>query len=130
MDEGDPEHTGPSMLRHVEQTLAVTARTGLSDDDQFELAAIVDDYVFGYAMRVPREPRARPEPALDAFFAYVTDAAGHGRVPHLEAVAGDDPAAAFAPRCGSLADDEQRFERGLQRVLDGLELWVERARKA
>jgi hypothetical protein len=37
-----------------------------------------------------------------------------------------DPATAFA-RVGHLAGDEQRFERGLQRLLDGLELWIARA---
>jgi AcrR family transcriptional regulator len=128
MDEGDPEHTGPSLLRHVEQTLTVTARTGLSHDDQFELAAIVDDYVFGYAMRV-HESRREAETRGDAFRAFVTDQLATGQYPHLQAVAGDDPAGAFE-RAGLLADDEERFERGLQRVLDGLELWVERARQA
>ena len=127
MDEGDPEHTGPSMLRHIEQTLAVTARTGLSADEQFELSAIVDDYVFGYAMRY--HENVDDDGRLDAVFAYVTEQLGTGEYPHLEAFAGDDAGASFA-HAMQLAADDDRFERGLQRVLDGLELWVERARKA
>jgi AcrR family transcriptional regulator len=127
MDEGDPEHTGPSMLRHIEQTLAVTARTGLSADEQFELSAIVDDYVFGYAMRYHENVDTTAR--LDAVFAYLKEQLGTGEYPHLEAFAGDDAGAAFA-HAMQLAADDDRFERGLQRVLDGLELWVERARKA
>jgi AcrR family transcriptional regulator len=131
MNEGDPDSAGPSTLRHVEQTLAVAARSGLDVDGQFELAAVVDDYVFGYAMR--SHPGGPPGAAgdassrLDAMIAYLTKQLGTGDYPHLEAMAGDDPAAGFA-RIGHLAADEQRFERGLQRVLDGLELWVDRAR--
>jgi AcrR family transcriptional regulator len=127
MDEGDPESTGPSMLRHIEQTLAVTARTGLGTDEQFELSAIVDDYVFGYAMRFHENFDSAGR--LDAVFAYVTEQLGTGEYPHLEAMVGDDPAASFA-HAMQLAADDDRFERGLQRVLDGLELWVERAREA
>jgi AcrR family transcriptional regulator len=126
--EGDPDSTGPSMLRHVEQTLAIAARSGLDTDGQFELAAIVDDYVIGYAMRTHHGAEAKDKGHFDAMLAYVTAQLGTGEYPHLKAMAGDDPAAAFA-RVAHIADDEQRFERGLERVLDGIELWVDRTRK-
>jgi len=132
MGEGDPSSTGPSVLRHVEQTLAVASRTGLDTDEQFELASIVDDYVFGHAMRTYHDAQfgsgGNARARLDAMLVYLTEQLGTGDYPHLEAVAGDDPAAAFT-RIGHLAGEEERFERGLQRVLDGLELWVERARR-
>jgi AcrR family transcriptional regulator len=132
MGEGDPSSTGPSVLRHVDQTIAVASRSGLDLEGQFELAAIVDDYVFGYAMRSHEGAQLGPDgetgSRLDAMIAYLSEQLETGDYPHLEAVAGDDPAAGFA-RIGHLARDEQRFERGLQRVLDGLELWVERARQ-
>jgi AcrR family transcriptional regulator len=128
MGEGDPDSTGPSVLRHVEQTMAVASRSGLDLEGQFELAAIVDDYVFGHAMRAYHGARFGPEgdakSRLDAMLAYLTEQLGSGEYPHLQAIAGDDPAAGFA-RIGHLTSDEDRFERGLQRVLDGLELWVE-----
>jgi AcrR family transcriptional regulator len=123
--EGDPANTGPSMLRHVEQTMVIAARSGLDSDGQFELAAIVDDYVIGYAMRTHHGDEAGQS---EAMMAYVAEQLGSGEFPQLEALIGDDPAAAFE-RFAHLTEDEQRFERGLQRVLDGLELWVERARK-
>jgi AcrR family transcriptional regulator len=129
MDEGDPSSAGPSVLRHVEQTIAVASRSGLTIEDQFELASIVDDYVFGHGMRTYQGTQFGAEgdaaSRIDAMVGYLTEQLGTGDYPHLEAIAGDDPAAGFA-RMGELASDEQRFERGLQRVLDGLELWVER----
>jgi AcrR family transcriptional regulator len=128
MGESDPSAMGPSVLRHVEQTFAVTARSGLDVEKQVELSAAVDDYVFGHAMRAYHgahfgaegEPRER----LDAMVAYLTEQLAAGDYPHLEAIAGDDPAAGFE-RIGHLTGDEDRFERGLQRLLDGLEAWVD-----
>jgi AcrR family transcriptional regulator len=133
LGEGGPSRTGPNLLHHVEQTLAVASRSGLDLDDQFELAAIVDDYVFGFALRAHEsgqfgaegEARRRADPMV----AYLTEQLGSGDYPHLEAVAGDDPVAGFA-RIGHLTSGEQRFERGLQALLGGLELWVGGARGA
>jgi AcrR family transcriptional regulator len=132
MGEGEPHGAGPSMLRHVEQTLAVASRSGLDIEGQFELAAIVDDYVFGHAMRSHESAQSGADgdaaSRLDAMFAYLTEQLGTGDYPHLEAVVGEEPAAGFA-RIAHLASDEQRFERGMQRLLDGLQLWVDRARR-
>jgi AcrR family transcriptional regulator len=133
MGEGDPGSTGPGVLRHVEQTIAVAARSGLDVEGQFELAAVVDDYVFGHAMRAYHGARMGAEgdatSRLDAMVAYLTEQLGSGEYPHLQEIAGDDPAAGFA-RLAHLASEEDRFERGLQRVLDGLELWIEQSRPA
>ena len=131
MGEGDPSSTGPSVLRHVEQTFAVTSRTGLDLDRQVELSSIVDDYVFGHAMRAYHGARFGGEEAseqrLDAMVAYLTEQLATGDYPHLQALAGDDPEAAFV-RIGHLTSDEDRFERGLHLLLDGLEAWVAESR--
>jgi AcrR family transcriptional regulator len=130
LGEGDPDHAGPHVLRHVEQTLAVTARTGLDVQRQFELAAVVDDYVFGHAIRSHEGVRSGEEghvrARMDGLIAYLNEQLGSGEYPHLEAFVSDDPAAAFA-RIAHMSSDVERFERGLQCVLDGLELWVRRA---
>jgi AcrR family transcriptional regulator len=133
MGEGDPTSTGPSVLGHIEQTMAVAARSGLDLEGQFELAAIVDDYVFGYAMRAyhhgPQFGSAgETKGRRDALLAYLSAQLETGEYPHLQAVAGDDPAATFA-RIGHITSDDDRFERGLKRVLDGIELWVEQTKR-
>jgi AcrR family transcriptional regulator len=133
LGEGDPLSTGPSVLRHVEQTFAVTARTGLAVEHQVELSSIVDDYVFGHAIRAYHEASfgsgGEPRQRFDAMVTYLTDQLASGDYPHLEAIAGDDPAAGFE-RIGRLTGDEARFERGLHRLLDGLEAWVEEVRRS
>jgi AcrR family transcriptional regulator len=133
-DERESQTVGPNTLRHVEQSLAVAARTGLGVEDQFELVAFLDDYVFGYAMRTRVEERdpmfSKDETVrrrLDAVLAYLDAQLGTGEFPHLEAFVGDDPAAAFE-RLAQVAADEARFERGLERVLDGIALDVQSRR--
>jgi AcrR family transcriptional regulator len=129
LGEGDPSAAGPHMLRHVEQTLAVASRTGLPVEQQFEVAAVVDDYVFGHAIRAYEGMQPGGEGDLrervDAIAAYLARQLGSGDYPHLEAFVGDDPTAAFT-RIADHSSDDERFERGLSCVLDGLALWIER----
>jgi len=42
---------GPNGMRHFEQSLAAVADLALDDIDKLEVIAMVDDYVFGYALR-------------------------------------------------------------------------------
>jgi hypothetical protein len=49
-----------------------------------------------------------------------------GEFPHLSAFVGDDPRASFE-RLAELARDPDRFERGLQALLDGIELRLQRS---
>jgi AcrR family transcriptional regulator len=124
--------TGPNGMRHVEQTFAVAALMGLGTDVQFEVTALLDDYVFGHVVRTAEmrralagEPNARRQ--LDAMADYMVAQIETGEFPHLAAFAGDDINEGLE-RWGRLTVDRDRFERGLQRVLDGIELDLERRR--
>jgi AcrR family transcriptional regulator len=130
LDDGDDGPSGPNALRHFEQSLAVASRTGLGIEEQLELVALVDDYVFGYAIRArggdpmfddTEEARER----LDTLLEYVDAQLQTGQFPHIAELAGDDPRESFY-RIARLTSDEERFERGLQRLLDGIELGIER----
>jgi AcrR family transcriptional regulator len=115
----------PNALRHVEQSLLVASRTGLDFPGRLELVALVDDYVFGHAMRarIEREERAEEqwEQRLEALIAHLETQLHSGEFPILAAWAGDDVRAGFE-RIGEMAADPGRFERGLQTLLDGIEL--------
>jgi len=118
---------GPNALRHVEQSLTVASRTGLGEQAVFEIVALVDDYVLGFASRA-REARSRDtgegaEDRLDGLVAYLDALLATGEFPTIAAWAGDDPRAGFA-RVAAMAADPGRFERGLQSLLDGIELRV------
>src|SRR5215208_6706554 len=115
----------------AEESLAVAARTGLDIAGQFELVALVDDFVFGHAMRSRstrvHESRHGAQERLEGLIAYLKAQLDTGQFPHLTAFAGADAAAGFE-RVMELAGDPGRFERGLQRLLDGIALDLDRRR--
>jgi AcrR family transcriptional regulator len=61
---------GPNAMRHLEQSLAATASTGLTATARLELIATVDDYVFGNALHgiesLARATAASADPAMVA----------------------------------------------------------------
>jgi len=129
MGEGDEENPGPNGMRHFEQTLAVMARAGVDAESQLELAALVDEYVFGHAIH-SREPNpfGEQDSAQEReLLEYVERQLATGEFPHLQSLAGDDVRATFR-RLSTTASDERRFERGLKILLDGIELEIVRRR--
>ena len=118
--------TGPGALRHVEQSLAVASLTGLDGEGQMELIMIVDDFVFGHMRRLDNE--VDTETWIDAFAEYVGEQFKTGEFPHLEAFAGDDLRSSLM-RMADKATDDRRFERGLEMLLDGIELDLKRRRR-
>jgi AcrR family transcriptional regulator len=118
-----PGPGGPNALRHVEQSLAAAGRTGLPIEGQMELVGLVDDYVWGHAMRnrAVRENQDVGEERIDALVAYLEAQLATGEFPQLSAFAGDDVRASFE-RLAELGRDPERFERGLQSLLDGIEM--------
>ena len=64
---------GRTRCAHVEQSLTVAERTGLDLTGQFEITALMDDFVFGHAMRTRGIGRSdqTPEERLDAVVAYM-----------------------------------------------------------
>ncbi len=109
---------GPNGIRHFEQSLAAVATAPLQTAAKLDLIAIVDDYVFGHVLRAG-EQQARaastdPEHAA-AITAYIQDQLSTGQFPHLTELARDPAAHAIADP----ARLDDRFERGLQALLDG-----------
>jgi AcrR family transcriptional regulator len=123
MDDDGQAPWGPNALRHVEQSLAVAARTGLGVDEQLELTGLIDEYVFGYAYRNREHESERRH--LQAMVVYLETQLKTGEFPHLAAIAGDNPRG-WIEHVIDMANDEARFERGLQRLLDGVALDLER----
>ena len=123
---------GPNGTRHFEQSLEVASRTGLSLDEQMELISLVDDYAFGYALRLNRiiEELAGERAELAGKWAEVLaqrigelDPAEFPRI--TAALGGGEPAEVLEELVeGGLAPE--RFERGLDLLLDGIEARIER----
>jgi AcrR family transcriptional regulator len=117
MGDGRP---GPSGLRHFEQSLQAVAPLGLGRNETFELIGQVDDYVFGYALREQQEQeeheRGWPPEVLDFFKRELAS----GEYPLISEFFGADIDSSFDTVLEFL-NQPGRFERGLDRLLDGIE---------
>jgi AcrR family transcriptional regulator len=114
---------GPNAIRHMEQSVAAVA--GLGDfATKMEIVHLIDAYVYGYAIHSrppgPSEPVAREEWAEQAF-AYIDAEVATGEYPHLSELMPPGGMAELWTSVEDSASDDERFERGLKRVLDGIE---------
>jgi len=125
---------GPNALRHVEQSLAAVADTGLDAQGQMDLIAAVDDYVIGYVIRTLRfaeeEENAPGEEWLKEMFEHMRERIEGGNYPHLQrALEANRADGRTDEELARMATDERRFERGLERILDGIEVELKRTAK-
>jgi AcrR family transcriptional regulator len=125
---------GPNALRHFDQSVAAVADTGADLPTQMEIIAVVDDYVFGFAVRAifagleAREGEDDPG-WMDAVFDYMRGELETGAYPNVQRIVEANRTAGGRDEdLPMMAIDEGRFERGLERLLDGIE--AELARKA
>jgi AcrR family transcriptional regulator len=117
---------GPNGMRHFEQSLEAMAGAGVSSRAMFEAIVLVDEYVFGFAIREAQEAAEHERdwaPGVREFFQRELES---GQFPRLRELLGDDADAAVA-RVAEVFFEEGRFERGLKRLLDGIEAGLEPA---
>ena len=117
---------GPNGIRHFEQSLAAVADLPLGQLEKLEVISLVDDYVFGVVAHELEERGDHTDEWLDALSAWVRKLLGTGELPQIEALfGGEDPATVIRRLMGTVTLDE-RFERGLGYLLDGIALRYER----
>jgi AcrR family transcriptional regulator len=116
---------GPNGMRHMDQSLAAVEDTGLDAKGRLELITLVDDYVFGFVLRERLAPvdEIVPEEGSE-LMRYMVSLLDQGDYPHIRALVGDEDPLAFWRRLVAEAFGEDRFERGLQQILDGIQLWL------
>lgn len=111
---------GPNGIRHFEQTLEAVSSLDIPDAAKFELISLVDDYVFGFCLREAQEMEEHRRgfpPDVLRFFQREADS---GEFPNIRGFLGDDMEAGV-DRIARLLFGEGRFERGLERLLGGIE---------
>jgi AcrR family transcriptional regulator len=92
---------GINAMRHMEQCLEALAETSMTKKQKITLLAMIDDFVFGHALR-----EAATDPSMDIEFAAAQLATG--AFPRLTEVFGG----------GRVEANKDRFERGLRALLD------------
>ena len=113
----------PAAVRHFEQSLTAVAELALSATEQVEIIELVDNFVSGFVAKVDVEPGADTVLAEDddAASAYLTGMLSTGEYPRFVAWLGTDDAWAGLRRIfGGLPDTDERFARGLDRLLNGI----------
>jgi AcrR family transcriptional regulator len=123
---------GPNGMHHFEQSVAAVSGLEIDPVEKLEIITMVDDYVFGYTIREatpsPRETEIRAEWTRLAI-AYIEQQLETGEFPHIRSLIPDEGGVAAAfEMIESAFTGEDRFERGLARLLDGIELDLERRR--
>lgn len=111
-------------LRHMDQTMGALDGLDIGPALKFEIMGQVDDYLFGFAVgerRVDRNQIAESE-KFEELTDFVEAKIETGDYPNLAKMF--DPEKDFEEQwMGMLEEiyDEERFERGLDRLLDGIE---------
>ncbi|MFJ6985195.1 MULTISPECIES: TetR/AcrR family transcriptional regulator [unclassified Streptomyces] len=114
---------GPATLDGMEKVLARIRPMGLSDPELISVIIMIDGYVVGAARtQLHQEEAERASGLTDAQFwsaqePFLVEAMASGRYPVTAALSED-----------AFGRDFDHFTFGLERVLDGLELLVERRR--
>jgi AcrR family transcriptional regulator len=115
---------GPNSARHFEQCLAALSRTSFDRRTKLELLGLVDDFVFGHTLRAAEAASTRSRDADTEVVAAMRDWAltqyATGAFPHTKEFFGrSDPEKAAAEVTG-VDSEQERFERGLATLLDGV----------
>jgi AcrR family transcriptional regulator len=109
---------GPKELPHIERSLAAFDGLGLSVRESFNIIMAIETYYLGFAMREQQELAA--ERAAKGVTPARRRAFVKRESKRLEAT-GDYPRLAELFGDGTFASRDERFEYGLQRLLDGIE---------
>ena len=125
---------GPNSLRHIDQSIGAVAELDIDIKTKMEIVSLVDDYVFGYSLRAFIEGlEHRAEEAdpgwVQAVFDYMAVELETGAYPNVSALVEANRAAGGKDEdLRGFALDEGRFEVGLDRLLDGIEVELKRRR--
>ncbi len=120
---GDPG-IGPNSVRHFDQTLQAVASVPGDLVAKLDIVSAVDEYVFGYCIMHRNDTQTSK--ALDqGMFDYVIGLVGTGDYPALSALVDEAGAKSAWDQIEAHQRDDDRFDRNLDRLLDGLGRAVE-----
>jgi AcrR family transcriptional regulator len=125
---------GPNSLRHFDQSVAAVVDLDVDVDvkTRMEIVTLIDDYVFGFSLRAYiaglEERVEQAEPGwMQAVFDYMSVELETGAYPNVKRIVDENRAAGGKDEdLPAMALDDGRFERGLERVLDGIAAELER----
>ncbi len=122
LDITDDPPLGPNSVRHFDQTMQAVAGLDVPLGDRFDIVSAVDEYVFGYCLHHRTNESAAGRMTDDAgMIAYVSGLVETGDYPQIAALAAEHGLEDAWRQITEHLADPKRFERNLQRLLDGIE---------
>jgi AcrR family transcriptional regulator len=124
LDRLDNSRPVPNALLRFEQSLVACSGLELNAEAKFELISLVEDYVYGFALREAREVEEQSRGWMPEVLEFLQRQLAERDLPEFRRFIGTDVEAGFE-RAGEIFLGEGRFERGLERLLDGIEAGLE-----
>jgi AcrR family transcriptional regulator len=121
LDIADDPPFGPNGVRHFDQSLEAVASLDIDLRGRLDIVAMVDEYVFGHCLYERNNADDGGELFPDPMKEYVRSLLETGDYPQIQALADELGLDETWEQIGAHLRDPGRFERGLQRVLDGIE---------
>ncbi|HEY6652666.1 MAG TPA: TetR/AcrR family transcriptional regulator, partial [Solirubrobacterales bacterium] len=124
---GEPAQSGPSGLKHFEQSLAAVSELRVPRRERLELVALMDDYVFGFSLRETLQEmyEAQGDPNMaESGLAFFESQLATGEYPNTSKLFRGDLREAMERVMETFSGDranDRRFERGLKILFDGFE---------
>jgi AcrR family transcriptional regulator len=115
---------GPNGMRNLEQSLTAVADLPLGPAEKLELVSLIEDFVLGFVLRhgdLNEEP-AEEHDWVPAIAAWISEQLQTGSFPHAEEVFTNPDPESVLRQLGAEVNDDERFEHGLTRLLDGIAL--------
>jgi AcrR family transcriptional regulator len=121
LDVNDDPPIGPNSVRHIDQTLDAVSSLDLSLAERLDIAMLIDEYVFGHAWLERNRHKGAATGHEDSMVDYIAVLIDTGAYPQLEGLAADTSLRTVWREMRRALADDRRFERNLERVLDGIE---------
>ncbi len=124
---GEPAQSGPTGLKHFEQSLAAVSTLKIPTRERLELVGLVDDYVFGFTWRevLQESYDSQGDPNMaESGLAFFEAQLATGEYPNASKLMRGDVRKAVERLMENFSGDQangRRFERGLKILLDGFE---------
>jgi AcrR family transcriptional regulator len=125
LDVTEDPAVGPNGVRHFDQTLQAVASLDVDLGTKLDIVSSVDEYVFGYCIHQRNNVKGDQD-YDDGMVAYVESLIDTGEYPALTALVGELGLEGSWNQLESHLRDETRFERALERILDGFQAGLER----
>jgi AcrR family transcriptional regulator len=121
LDIADDPFFGPNSLRHLDELLGALSTLPITLEEKLEIITAIDEFVFGHCMQARNNAAATPDDVAERLGEYVSGLVAEGNYPELARLVEHEPMLSVWRRLEAAMGSPDRFDRTLQRLLDGIE---------